>query len=187
LNRLKNQRVYLAGAMDRVPDRGAGWRADITPFLEEKGSVVFNPLNKPSDIGLEDEDSHVLKKLLKEKGNYDEFSNIMKTVRAIDLRLVDISDFLVVNLDLNTHPCGTLEEIFLANRSKKPVVVHMEQGKGHTPDWLFGTLPHSMFFSTWEEVKSYLSHIDSDTFINCEGRWRFFGDRPRQSLIHHSV
>ena len=33
MNRLKNQRVYLAGAMDRVSDRGTGWRDNITPFL----------------------------------------------------------------------------------------------------------------------------------------------------------
>lgn len=180
-NRLHGQRVYLAGAMDRVQDRGAGWRTSITPFLEDMGVVVFNPLNKPGSLGLEDQDAHMIKNMLKSKENYDELSNLMKTVRAIDLRLVDISDFIVVNLDLNTHPCGTLEEIFLANRSKKPVVVHMEQGKKNAPDWLFGTLPHSMFFSTWEEVKSYLSHINSSTHINCENRWRFFNLQPMGS------
>ena len=174
MNRLKNQRVYLAGAMDRVHDRGAGWRTMITPFLQDLGVTVFNPLNKPSDLGAEDEETHKRKVFLKESGDYGALSEIMKTVRAIDLRLVDISDFLVVNLDLNTHPCGTLEEIFLANRSKKPVVVRMEQGKGSVPDWLFGTLPHSMFFSTWEEVKTYLLHINHDQEIKCEGRWRFF-------------
>jgi hypothetical protein len=173
-NRLKGQRVYLAGAMDRVQDRGAGWRANITPFLEEMGVTVFNPLNKPGCTGCEDQETHVIKGMLKSKENYDELSNLMKTVRAVDLRLVDISDFIIVNLDLNTHPCGTLEEIFLANRSKKPVVLHMEQGKVNTPDWLFGTLPHSMFFSTWEEIKLYLYHINSGRFINTEGRWRFF-------------
>ena len=115
-----------------------------------------------------------MKNLLKQSKKYEEFSNMMKTIRAVDLRLVDISDFLIVNLDINTHPCGTLEEIFLANRSKKPVLIRMEQGKNQTPDWLFGTLPHSMFFSTWDEVREYLSHIDTDTFINCENRWRFF-------------
>lgn len=173
-NRLKGQRVYLAGAMDRVADRGANWRSQITPFLEEMGIVVFNPLNKPTSVGSEDNDTHAIKTMLKAKESYEELSNMMKTIRAIDLRLVDISDFLVVNLDLNTHPCGTLEEMFLANRSKKPVIVHMEQGKKNTPDWLFGTLPHSMFFSTWEEVRHYLSHIDSDKYINHENRWRFF-------------
>jgi hypothetical protein len=173
-NRLRGQRAYLAGAMDRVADRGAGWRFNITPFLEEMGVIVFNPLNKPGSVGSEDYDAHTIKTMLKSQENYDELSNLMKTVRAVDLRLVDISDFIVVNLDLNTHPCGTLEEIFLANRSKKPVVLHMEQGKKNTPDWLFGTIPHSMFFSTWEEVKSYLSHINEDQYINHENRWRFF-------------
>ena len=173
-NRLRGQRAYLAGAIDRVKDRGANWRAQITPFLEEMGVVVFNPLNKPSTVGCEDGDTHTIKNMLKCKENYDELSHMMKNIRAIDLRLVDISDFLIVNLDLNTHPCGTLEEIFLANRSKKPIVIHMEQGKNSTPDWLFGTLPHSMFFSSWDEVKSYLSHINEDRYINYENRWRFF-------------
>ena len=44
MNRLSGQRVYLAGAMDRVQDRGAGWRDKITPFLEDMGVIVFNPL-----------------------------------------------------------------------------------------------------------------------------------------------
>lgn len=173
-NRLKGQRVYLAGAMDRVKDRGAGWRTNITPFLEKMGIIVFNPLNKPGNIGLEDDETHRIKKEIKEKKDYDALSSLMKTIRAIDLRLVDISDFIIVNLDLNTHPCGTLEEIFLANRSKKPIIVHIEQGKENTPDWLFGTLPHKMFFSNWNEVESYLKHINSDDDINHENRWRFF-------------
>lgn len=31
-----------------------------------------------------------------------------------------------------------------------------------------------MFFSTWDEVRHYLSHIDADRYINHENRWRFF-------------
>lgn len=173
-NRLKNQRVYLAGAMDRVPDRGAGWRADITPFLKELGVVVFNPLNKPTETGIEDERSHTLRREFKEKGEYDELAAMMKVIRTTDLRLVDISDFLVVNLDINTHPCGTLEEIFWANRQKKPIIVHVEQGKSKAPDWLFGTIPHDMIFSEWDEVEAYLKHIDSGEQIDLKGRWYFF-------------
>jgi nucleoside 2-deoxyribosyltransferase len=174
MNRLKNQRAYLAGAMDRVPDRGATWRDSITPFLEELGVVVFNPIRKPTEIGLEDHDTHLVKTKLKEKLRYDELSAMMKTIRAVDLRLVDMSDFLVVNLDINTHPCGTLEEIFWANRQKKPIIIHLEQGKNNTPDWLFGTIPHQMIFSTWEEIKTYLSHINSDENIDTHKRWYFF-------------
>ena len=140
INRLKNQRVYLAGAMDRVPDRGSTWRDNITPFLAEMGVVVFNPISKPTDIGMEDQDSHTIKTKLKKQHRYDELSSMMKTIRAVDLRLVDISDFLIVNLDLDVHPCGTLEEIFLANREKKPIIIHMVQGKDQAPDWLFGKI-----------------------------------------------
>lgn len=174
MNRLRNQRVYLAGAMDRVPDRGATWRASITPFLQEMGVVVFNPLNKPSGIGLEDESTQDFKERLKSEENWDQLSKLMRTIRSVDLRLVDISDFIVVNLDINTHPCGTLEEIFWANRQKKPILVHMEQGKSKAPDWLFGTIPHNMIFSTWEEVKGYLNTINSAEEISSDGRWYFF-------------
>jgi nucleoside 2-deoxyribosyltransferase len=174
MNRLKNQRVYLAGAMDRVPDRGVTWRDNITPFLQSLGVVVFNPISKPTDIGLEDNDTHTIKTKLKEMKRFDELSSMMKTIRAVDLRLVDMSDFLVVNLDLDTHPCGTLEEIFWANRQKKPIIVNMVQGKDHAPDWLFGTIPHQMIFSTWDEIKNYLTHINNDENFNSYKRWYFF-------------
>ena len=174
MNRLKNQRVYLAGAMDRVADRGAGWRDRITPFLENLGIIVFNPITKPTSIGLEDEDSHAIKTKLKKTQRYDELSEVMKTIRRVDLRLVDISDFLIVNMNLDIHPCGTYEEIFWANRQKKPIIIHMEQGKQHTPDWLFGTIPHQMIFSSWEEIQEYLVHINSSENIDTHKRWYFF-------------
>jgi nucleoside 2-deoxyribosyltransferase len=174
MNRLNKSRVYLAGAMDRVPDRGMTWRAAITPFFEEMGVEVFNPISKPTNIGMEDQDSHLIKTKLKRQERYDELTHMMKTIRAVDLRLVDISDFLVVNLDITVHPCGTLEEIFWANRQKKPIIVHMVQGKKETPDWLFGTIPHQMIFSTWDEIKEYLVHINSSENIDTHRRWYFF-------------
>jgi nucleoside 2-deoxyribosyltransferase len=174
MNRLKNQRVYLAGAMDRVADRGATWRDNITPFLQQMDIVVFNPIKKPSSEGSEDKDTHQTKIKLKNQQRYDELSNIMKTIRAVDLRLVDISDFMIVNLDLDHHACGTYEEISLANRSKKPILIHIEQGKQQTPDWLFGTVPHQWFFSEWNDLKNYLLHVNNDENIEHYNRWRFF-------------
>jgi nucleoside 2-deoxyribosyltransferase len=172
--RLKNQRVYLAGAMDRVADRGHGWRDDITPFLENLGIVVFNPIKKPIMIGQEDEITHLYKKKLKQQKSYDKLSELMKIIRSVDLRLVDISDFLIVNLDLDTHPCGTYEEITWANRQKKPIIIHMVQGKGHAPDWLFGMIPHKMIFSNWDEIKDYLNYIHNNAQIETFNRWYFF-------------
>lgn len=174
MNRLKNQRCYLAGAMDRVVDRGAGWRDNISPFLEELGISVFNPLKKPTNIGVEDNNVAQYKKYLKQHNQYDELSQIMKTIRAVDLRMVDISDFLIVNLDIDTHPCGTLEEIFWANRQKKPILIHMVQGKQHAPDWLFGTIPHQFIFDSWTDLKDYLLLINNRIDILTMDRWCFF-------------
>lgn len=173
-NRLQNQRVYLAGAMDRVVDRGSGWRDAITPFLESLDIIVFNPIKKPTHIGLEDESVGIYKRDLKKEKKYDELSHLMKTIRSVDLRLVDISDFLIVNLDLDIHPCGTYEEIFWANRQKKPIIINMVQGKHNAPDWLFGTIPHDMIFSSWEEIKNYLNTINNFPNIKTHNRWYFF-------------
>lgn len=173
-NRLNNQRCYLAGAMDRVPDRGATWRDEITPFLNSLGVTVFNPLKKPTNIGSEDSTVAEYKKRLKKHGDYDKLSTIMKTIRSVDLRMVDISDFLIVNLDLNVHPCGTLEEIFWANRQKKPILIHMVQGKSEAPDWLFGTIPHDMIFSNWKEIQEYLYIIHTSALNTHMDRWCFF-------------
>jgi hypothetical protein len=174
MNRLKNQRVYLAGAMDRVPDRGNGWRDNITPFIESLGIVVFNPIKKPTVVGQEDEITHKHKVQLKTEKRYDELSHLMKTIRSVDLRLVDISDFLIVNLDLDIHPCGTYEEIFWANRQKKPILIHMVQGKQSAPDWLFGTIPHEMIFSSWQSIKEYLVHVNESEILDNHNRWYFF-------------
>ena len=46
--------------------------------------------------------------------------------------MVDICDFLVVNLDLDVHATGTYEELYWANRMKKPILVRIEQGMEHT-------------------------------------------------------
>ena len=37
MSKLKGMRTYLAGAMDRVPDGGTGWRNRITPMLKSLG------------------------------------------------------------------------------------------------------------------------------------------------------
>lgn len=175
MNRLKKQRVYLAGAIDRTEDRGKAWRESITPFLESMSVQVFNPLTKASDIGIETDDVQNIKARLKSNAQYDELSEMMKIIRAVDLRLVDISDFLVVYMDLNIHLCGTLEELFLANRQKKPILVCMAQGKKQAPDWLFGTIPHEMIFDNWDELRGYLAYINTaKTLPDNLKRWCFF-------------
>lgn len=172
--RLNGLTCYEAGPIDRVADNGRGWRDALTPFLRDLGVTVYDPLNKPIATGLEDDDSRMLRKKLIECGEWDELSRIMREVRIADLRMVDKADFLVIHVDTDIHLCGTYEEIFWANRSKKPAIVHCKQGKAGLPQWLFGTIRHEMVFSSWEAVRSYLWHVHTAAEVDHLKRWLFF-------------
>lgn len=181
-SRLFGNICYACGAMDRAPDGGIGWRQDIKPFINSLGVGFFDPCDKPIDIGIETPDCREHRRKLKIEGKFDEMSNEIKIIRAIDLRMVDISHFMIVNIDLNHYACGTIEEITTANRSRKPIIVHVEQGKKNCPDWLLGMLgpkAHHMIFDTWDEIKTYLNIIAFGTEndikkLNKHKRWVFF-------------
>ncbi|MFW9873089.1 MAG: hypothetical protein ACFFG0_08320 [Candidatus Thorarchaeota archaeon] len=176
MNKLANSRCYLGGAMEFVSDFGMEWREYLKTKLLEFNIIWLDPTNKPIDIGIEDLEGRDLRKFQKENGRFDAITHDMKIIRCVDLRMVDIADFLIVDLDVSVHTCGTYEEIFWANRCKKPVIVKIKQGKQACPDWLLGTLPHEMIFSTFEEVRDYLNHIAYDDIvtINHMKRWMFF-------------
>jgi hypothetical protein len=50
----------------------------------------------------------------------------------------------------------------------------MVQGKQQAPDWLFGTIPHQMIFSSWLEIRDYLNCINNYSEIETFNRWYFF-------------
>jgi hypothetical protein len=147
--------------MDRVPDNGAGWRDRLRPQLLERGIFVLDPTRKPIDIGTESMDQKPYRKMLKAQGRYDEFAEVVKPVRWTDLRMVDLSDFIIVSVDLSVHACGTYEEMDLANRQKKPILVWCQQGKAEAPDWMFAQIPHQHIFGSLDEVLAYLDFYDS--------------------------
>ena len=174
-NKLLLKYAYLCGPIDRCPDDGRGWRDDITPKLKKMGVVVLNPLDKPSvGVALEDKENREARKKAKGEEGFDEVASLMKEIRNIDLRMVDLSSFLIVYLDLNVYPTGIMEELFLANHQKKPVLIMCKQGKSKVPDWLFGAIPHETFFSSWESLLNYLRGVDKGEVIDHTDRWRFF-------------
>jgi hypothetical protein len=175
ISKLKDVRVYLGGPMDRVPDSGRTWRQEITPFLEGLGMVVMDPTNKKLRGGL-----HIPSEALTEEKNlveifrsnrdWDGLSNYMRLLRHIDLRMVDICDIMIVQILPEVHSCGTYEELFWANRSKKPICIVVDGGKENVPNWLFGTLPYRYFFSCLEDLRVYLRMISKGA-IEMDKRW----------------
>lgn len=175
MGKLYGMTAYLIGSMDLSPDRGVGWRKDITPSLHKLGVMVYNPCSKPVEnpLAMESEETTEIINALKEDNKFKEIREKYKHIRNVDLRMVDTADFLIAYIDLDIHTCGTYEEIVTANRSKKPVLVVCKQGTSRLPNWLLFMLPDQHLFCNMEELVDYLGAInrgwDDET-----NRWVFF-------------
>lgn len=175
-DRLKGMRCYLAGPMEFATNNGADWRQRITPFLEELGITVIDPCKTVHKDGMTEPE--LLEKIKKARAvnDYNELVKVGKPVRALDLRMVDISDFLIVNVDQNIPMCGTWEEIFTANRQKKPILIRWVGGKGSASIWMFGTLPHHYIFNSFDDLQDYIMGINNGD-IAADDRWVFIKER----------
>lgn len=173
MNKLTGMRAYLGGAMENALGCGVDWRKK---FKERMGFGVtwLDPTDKPIDLGFEDVENHERRIELKKQREFGIVADEMRVVRRVDLRMVDISDFLIFNIDVDIHTCGTYEEVTRANNQKKPIIVKMQQGVERTPDWLLGMIPYEMIFSTWGQVEMYLKRVDIGHDTRTFGRWMFF-------------
>jgi len=185
-NLLKSTRCYLCGPMEMAADSGINWRRMITSILKPLGIIWLDPTNKPINKCKEDPDFIARLRQMRLAGQYQEVADIVREIRCCDLRMVDISDFLIVHIDTNIHSAGTWEEITTANRQKKPIIVHCEQGKAQAPGWLFGMIPHEHIFGNWNGLVSYLIRINTTEETDTTGRWLFFdwtGEDNEQTTV----
>lgn len=173
IHRLKGMRCYLSGAMQKLPDSGVQWRNKLTEWLHSKDVEVFDPCNKPCDYGDEIESKPWMNSLIK-KGDWNAIEESIKLLRFIDLRMVALSDFIIVYLSKDIPTCGTWEELAVAVQQNKPVLIVYEQGKKQAPHWLFGQIPTQMIFSNFEQAKKYLDYIDTAEAVHDSNRWVFF-------------
>lgn len=174
LNNLKNMRTYLVGAMDRVADGGVGWRKAITLELEQMNIKVLNPCEKPIQNAKEDYNTRAEIEHYKETGQFEKIRQKYGHIRNADLRCVDVSDFIIAQIDIDTHMCGSYEEIVTANRQKKPILIWCKQGKHNVPNWLFFMMPHEHMFNTHHELISHLQKINTAKDKNSFSRWFFW-------------
>ena len=176
VNRLNRTLTYLSGPMDRVLNfqkDARAWRDDLKPFLYSMGVGVLDPCDKATSMSEESEDLREKKKLLKEQGRYNELRAIMKPICSLDLRMVDISNFMILYIDTDLHMAGSYHEAAVAISQKKPVLIMCKQGKSSVPDWWYGSVPHEMMFSSWDELKDYLTTINTAEKVDHQKRWWF--------------
>lgn len=174
MNKLKLQRIYLAGPIDDAADYGRGWRDKIAQVLWDMNCGVFNPTNKPIDLINEDKEFVERVNKIKRSGDFAEVERIMKKVATTDLSLVDRSDIVIAYLDNDVQMTGTIHEIVLAASQKKPCLIMCEQGATEIKNWLFGIgLDYNLFFSSWDDLIQYLHEIDSGEIQELSDDWKF--------------
>lgn len=136
-NFLKGARVYLAGPMDfvssREAERKSGWRTRVKEYLDTLGVTVFDPWDKPAIRGLFEygkEDATTIKErdrwtfepTVEGSSTRAELAEYFWETMHIDLRMVDISDFVIAYCPTHVYSVGTVHEIVVARSQHKPVL-----------------------------------------------------------------
>lgn len=174
MNILKGSRVYLAGNMEYTTD-SLNWRDLLKDKLGELSIKVLSPMHM-NFVSHTDEaaDTHAKLKLLRSAEQYDEVAGHMKKIIQQDLRLIDLADYVIFNLEVEKPTFGTLHELVVANAQKKPVflIINHKDGKKATPLWLLGLIKHQYIYNSIDDVIQILHKIDIGEKIIDSDRWR---------------
>jgi hypothetical protein len=161
---LNGARVYLSGPMDfvasRAEERKNGWRVRVKQFLQSYGATVFDPWEKPKVRGFHEYGKEDITSIrTREKWTFEEGA-VGAKIRAecaqsfwetmhIDLRMVDISDFVIAYCPTNIYSVGTPHEIITARNQHKPVLFVSAQ----------------VIFPALDELKAHLNKTKDGTGI----------------------
>lgn len=177
-NILNKTKVYLVGHMQY--ENGRGWRETITPSLRSMGITVFDPYHKP--FVNESNEGEVEREEMEAQmaaGNYDAVAARMKSIRNFDLRLCDLSDFIIAHINPKIGSWGSAEEIVTCVRAKKPIFLSVEGGKAKTPYWILGMLPHKYIYDDVHGIVETLQKIDSGEKEIDSDRWKLLAENYR--------
>ena len=105
---------------------------------------------------------------------WDELRKLAKEIVLVDLRMVEVADFMICYLDRDIHQCGTYDELFEALRRRKPTLIVHKGGKKEMSMWLRGKVNHNFVFESFDELYSYLEALHDGTIEPDYTRWVFF-------------
>lgn len=177
MNTLNKSRCYLSGAIDDASDLGVGWRRRFKEKAREAklGIRFIDPCDKPESCAQEVIDGQrYVDKYRKEK-DWRAMRDFVKTLRREDLRFTDIADFLVIKIDPSCHMCGSYDELFLAERQRKPIFCIIEDGIERLPTWLFGVFHLENIFTSVDECIEHLKQLNNTPLEELDSCWVLIG------------
>ncbi len=163
MNRLKNTRCYLAGSIENDKVKGRGWRDKIKVELVDLGIFWMDPCNKPIKGFNETKETHEALDRNRTAGRAHAVCDLIRPARRIDLRMVDVSDFLIVDINPAIPTFGTHEEVKRAVDQSKPVILRVEGGITALPFWWFDMLHKSSIgalYDTLDGICAMLRRLD---------------------------
>lgn len=169
---LHKTKVYLVGSMQYVSD-GRSWRENVTDELGQLGITVFDPYHKPFVDDVAEDDS--VRARLKEhmdRGELDIVAERMKPIRNFDLRLCDLSDFIIAHINPSVASWGSAEELVTSCRMKKPTFISIEGGRSKCPLWILGMFPTKYIYNNVQEIIDMIKKIDAQEKIIDSDRWK---------------
>jgi hypothetical protein len=112
---LKNSYCYLVGAIEHS-DNCFDWRLTIAQAIDQISVKCLDP-NKDHFINqlTETQKDRELLKSQRESGDWKNISKYMKGVISRDLRMVDLSTFIIGKIDPDVPTFGTIHEIVIAS------------------------------------------------------------------------
>lgn len=159
---LSGKSVYLCGPISADSKDGVIWRDEISPRLSDLGILIKDPCKKKGVLGEIGDDKAKFKELIKQR-NWLELKKAFYPVMKSDLRMVDLSDFLIMEYIPKVATWGSPHEVVIArNIQHKPVLVHCaEENLDDFNPWVLGLIKSQWLFTSWDDMIEYLKVIDS--------------------------
>jgi hypothetical protein len=144
--------AYLAGAMERAPDRGRAWREGFLPLLAELGHEVFNPCAEELVVVSHEERAHFRE--WKAAGDA-RFVPMMRRIITHDLAALEAADYVVCYWDEHAQwSGGTPSEVTLAHVWGKPIYIVRAMPLVDMSSWVQGCATH--IFDSMEDLSLFL-------------------------------
>lgn len=169
---LYGSKTYLCGNLENTKD-AYKWRGEVAELLlKEIGVECFDPnlehfINQLSET----EETRNILKTKREEGDWDYLYNYMQSIVRRDLRYVDLSTFLICNLEPELATFGTTWELCVAHQQRKPVLFKVKD-KSKFPLWLAGLFKSEFVWEEWDGLIQYLKDINSETIYANPKYWK---------------
>ena len=154
-------RAYLSGPIEYSPDRGRGWRAQITPFLRALGHEVYDPA---ADEKKNLSDEEVLEFRDWKTADLARYQATLRKIITWDLDWIQMRcDYVICYWDAAAaRGAGTQGELTFAYRRGIPVYLVLGMPVRVVSGWILGCA--GKVFISFPELQSFLTRTYSQRY-----------------------